>query len=80
MKPVPASDVIKKIEELGLQLNLQTGGTFDPTYTKLKPSRKFLTHYQLTTFQNQKISVLDPGLFLKSIIETENSLQLKLFS
>ena len=80
MKPISAKKIIKTIENLGLKLNLQTGGTFDPSFNKIRKGERFLSFYNLSNENQDNISILDTTLFLKSVIETEKSLEMKLFS
>ena len=80
MKPVSAKKIIETIENLGLKLTEQTGGSFDPAFHNIKRGQRFLSFYNLSSLNEDHISILDPGLFLKSVHETEKSLEMKLFS
>ncbi len=84
MKPMRAEKIIEKIEELGLKLTSKTGGSFIPdgyfTESKIKRTKKFLKYYDIIDKDDNTIHILDPSLFLRSVTETEENLDVKLFS
>ena len=84
MKPLKAEKIIKMIKDYGLNLNLKTGGAYIPhsliSKSKVKKTKSFLKHYEITHTKTKPIFIIDPSLFLKSVTETEDSLKVTLFS
>ena len=72
--------ILKRIKSLGLKLDQTTGGSHCDHIEKVKINNKFLNRYNVVSTEGLIVPILDPSLFLKTVLMTEESLEVKLFS
>ena len=73
-------NIIEKLEKLGLDYSIKAGGYFIPSEDNtVQKSRSSVENYTLLNNNHENTPILDGALFLKSVLTTENALNVKLF-
>ena len=70
---------LETIEKYGLNLGHQTGGSYFPHPIGAEIKKEEEGKYNIDSFEGYNVEVFDAAHFLKSVSETEQSLNLQLF-